>query len=197
MAAVVTALRARGPARVAVDLDGALWRVVPLACVADARLEVGVTLDRERARALNHSLKGQRALGTALRALRAADHSRSTLDERLTARGVGEAERATVLEIVERAGLVDDARLAHRRAATLAERGYGDAAIEADLQRRRLPEPLVRAALEELEPETVRARRIVDRTGADLATARVLTRRGFGDDVVEAVVAASADDGLG
>jgi SOS response regulatory protein OraA/RecX len=194
---VVTALRARGPARVEVHLDGALWRVVPLACVADARLDVGVELDRARARSLNRSLKGQRALGAALRALRAADHTRASLDARLVQRGVGEEERRTVIAIVERAGLVDDARLAVRRAETLARRGYGDAAILADLERRGVPEATARESLVELEPERVRACRLVASRGGGHGALRLLASRGFADDVLEELVAVEVDEGLG
>lgn len=198
MRPVVTALRARGPARVEVHLDGSLWRVVPLACVADARLEVGATLDRERARTLNRSLRGQRALGAALRALRSADHSRASLDSRLEQRGVGEEERATVLSIVERAGLVDDARLAAGRAETLARRGYGDAAILADLERRGVPETTAHAAVAGLDSESVRASRVLVSSGRRGTSAvRLLATRGFGEDVLEELVAADGGDGLG
>lgn len=197
MPPVVTALRARGPARVEVHLDGALWRVVPLACVADVRLDVGVELDRPRARSLNRSLKGQRALGAALRALRAADHTRASLDARLAQRGVGEEERGTVLEIVERAGLVDDERLAAGRAGTLARRGYGDAAILADLERRGVAESTARDVIGQLEPERVRASRVVATRGTGHGTARLLATRGFGEDVLEELVAAEVHDRIG
>jgi SOS response regulatory protein OraA/RecX len=195
---VVTALRARGPARVEVHLDGSLWRVVPLACVADARLAVGVALDRERARTLNRSLKGQRALGVALRALRATDHTRASLDARLAQRGVGEEERTTVLSIVERAGLVDDERLAAGRAETLARRGYGDAAILADLERRGVAETAARTAVGALDPESVRASRVLVSSGRrGLSAARFLATRGFGDDTLEGLVAVDGGEGLG
>ena len=38
---VVTALRARGPGRVAVELDGRPWRVLPLEAVYAGSLAVG------------------------------------------------------------------------------------------------------------------------------------------------------------
>ena len=60
-----------------------------------------------------------------------------------------------------RAGVVDDERLARSRAAALAARGYGDAAIEFDLKRQGLPAEIVELVLAELEPERERAARVV------------------------------------
>jgi regulatory protein len=114
--------------------------------------------------------KPESALDVALRALRAADRSRAELDERLRARGYAEEERDGALDELERLGYLDDERTAALRAARLAERGYGDAYIEADLTRRGLP---LEAALAALEPEADRADRHGDRGGAWLA------RRGF------------------
>ena len=110
------------------------------------------------------------ALDAGLRALRAADRSRAELDERLAQRGFGAADREEALAELERLGYLDDERTAELRAARLAERGYGDAYIEADLERRGLP---AAAALAALEPEAERAAR---QTGRDDAW---LARRGF------------------
>ena len=52
------------------------------------------------------------AVEAALRALRARDRSAAELDERLSARGAGPAERRDVLELLERVGYVDDRRFA-------------------------------------------------------------------------------------
>jgi regulatory protein len=120
------------------------------------------------------------AFEAAARALRAADRSRAELDDRLARRGVGEAAREEALDRLERLGWLDDVRVAAARATRLAERGYGDAYIRADLARRRLP---VDAALAELDPERERAERHAARGPAWLA------RRGFDADVVENVAA--------
>jgi SOS response regulatory protein OraA/RecX len=106
----------------------------------------------------------------ALRALRAADRSRSELDARLEQRGFAAEERRRALDDLERLGYLDDDRTAETRAQRLAERGYGDAYIRADLERRGLPteRPLAR-----LEPESERASRFEDRSPSWLA------RRGF------------------
>ena len=109
----------------------------------------------------------------ALRALRAADRSRSELDARLEQRGFSDEERRRALDDLERLGYLDDARTAATRAERLAERGYGDAYIRADLERRGLP---IEDALGRIEPEAARASRFGDRGPAWLG------RRGFAQE---------------
>ena len=88
-----------------------------------------------------------------------------------------------------RAGLVDDERFCRNRAASLAERGFGDDGIRHDLSRQGVPPELVEAALVELEPEADRARRIVERRGPGPRTARYLAGKGFCEDALEAAFA--------
>jgi SOS response regulatory protein OraA/RecX len=191
----VTALRARGPGRVAVELDGAPWRVLPLDVVARVGLAVGERLDRPRLRALRRELRRHEALTVAAGALRHRDLSRRALEARLAGRSVAPAERVRALQVLDRAGIVDDARFGEARAGALAERGWGDAAIRADLERQALSDDLIHSALAALVPEAERARALVVRRGGGLATARWLARKGFGDDAIEAVVElAIADD---
>jgi regulatory protein len=130
------------------------------------------------------------ALETALRALRAYDRSAAELDARLEQCGVRADERAKALETLERIGYVDDARVAHTRASVLAERGSGDALIRHDLERRGIAPDLVAGALDELESERERAARIVRRRGPGAKTARYLASRGFGEEALEAAIAA-------
>jgi SOS response regulatory protein OraA/RecX len=115
-------------------------------------------------------LSQRRPEEVALRALRAADRSRAELDERLQREGVDERERLQTLDSLERLGYLDDTRTAALRAERLAERGYGDAYIRADLERRGLP---IDDALAALEPESERASRFAGRGPGWLA------RRGF------------------
>ena len=97
------------------------------------------------------------------------------------------------------AGFVDDAHLARGRALALAERGWGDEAIEARLAGEGLPAPLVADAVAELEPESQRAARIVG--GLPLRKAwPLLQRRGFEPETIEAVLGALDEnraEGLG
>jgi SOS response regulatory protein OraA/RecX len=191
----VTALRERPRGRVEVELDGGPWRVVPADAVVRAGLRVGGRLDRETARTLGRELRRARALDVAARALRYRDHSRRSLEERLTRRDVRPDASEAALTALERAGLVDDARVASSRAGMLAERGYGDAAIRFELERQGLAGELVDGAVAALVPERDRARRLVERRGADPKTARWLAGRGFDAASVEDAIGSFAEDG--
>jgi len=185
----VTALRATRGTRVAVELDGRPWRVVPAFAVLEAGLTVGRPLERVQARTLAQALRRDRAEGVTVRSLARRDRSRSELEARLERAGVREPDRRETLDRAARAGLVDDARFARSRAGSLAERGAGDALILEDLERHGVDERTARAALSELAPEAARAMRIVEERGGTAKTLRYLAARGFGDESVEGLVA--------
>ena len=128
-------------------------------------------------------------LEQALRALGVRDRTASELDARLERRGVGSAEREEALETLDRLGYLDDGRFARSRAKELADRGSGDELIRHDLESRGVSPELVESAIGALEPERERARRLVEERGATAKTARFLASRGFGDDVLESIVA--------
>ena len=193
----VTAISRVGRDRVAVDVDGRRWRVVPREVAAVVGLAVGVELDRPLLRALGRELRRTRALGTAVAVLRARDHTRASLDRRLDLRGVAPAARREALATLGRAGLVDDERFALGRATALAGRGAGDLLIADDLARHGLPVELVESALASLEPEPDRARRLVDALGGTPRTLRRLARKGFRAETLEAVVADGGADAVG
>jgi regulatory protein len=184
----VTALRDDRRGRVAVELDGAAWRTLPVEVVVRAGLSEGRTLDRAALRLLRRELRRAEALAVAGRTLRARDLSEQRLAERLAGAAVAPAAVAESLDLLTGAGLVDDGRFARSRAEALAERGYGDAAIEHDLERQGVAGDLIRAALEELPGELERARGLVERRGAGARTARFLASKGFGEEASEAAV---------
>jgi len=130
----------------------------------------------------------------AARALRHRDRSRSQLDERLARAGVEDDRRADALDALERIGYVDDARFAGQRAASLAERGYGDEAISALLAADGVPPEVAGEAVGALRPESERAAEIVASLGASPRTAARLARKGFGEDAVEAAAGRFATD---
>ena len=197
--AVVTALRSAGSGdRVRVELDGTLWRTLPLEVVIRAGLATGRPLERAQLRVLGRELRRHEALRASTGALRHRDLSSRELEERLRRRDVAPADRDAAIEALRSAGLLDDERAARSRARSLAERGYGNAAIRADLERRGVAGETIEAAVCELEPESERAAAVVVRRGGGASTARLLARRGFAEDVVETAMAAEAgmDDPL-
>jgi regulatory protein len=188
----ISALRERPRGRVEIELDGERWRTVPAGVVVRAGLAVGQVLDRAAAGALARELRRARAVGGATRALAARDRSRAALDERLARAGIPAAVRTEALDDLQRAGLVDDARLARSRAEALAARGYGDAAIRSRLGREGVSAELARAALAELQPERDRLRGLFEREGRSPRALRRLAARGFDRDML-AELAAFAD----
>jgi regulatory protein len=192
--AVVTGLRETSGGRVAVELDGRHWRALPLEVVARVRLVTGEDLDRPRLRELARELRRVRAVNSALRAVWQRDLSSQRLRERLERRHIPPAEREEAVGALQRAGFVDDARYASRRAALLADRGHGDSAIRWHLESEGVPPDLVAAAVGGLEPEQERARRVVETRGPGVRTARELARRGFGEDAVESALGSVADE---
>jgi SOS response regulatory protein OraA/RecX len=185
----VTALRVPKPGRVAVELDGVCWRTLPLEVVVRAGLNVGEELDRPRLRLLRRELRRHEAIAAAAAVLRHRDHSVQSLEQKLEQRGIAPTDRGVVVETLERAGLVDDVRFASGRARTLAERGWSDAAIRADLERQGLDGEPVTEALAALEPEHDRAVLLAARRGGGLRAARWLASRGFDADGLEGLVA--------
>jgi SOS response regulatory protein OraA/RecX len=187
----VTGLRERKRGRVAVELDGRPWRVLPLDVVARAGLAVGRPLDRPTARDLARGVRRARALTQATTALATSGRSRAELEQRLERAGHVGSARKEALATLDRAGLVDDARVAETRAELMARRGYGDAAIRADLRKRLIPPEAIREAVSALEPEIARVRRVLDAESGPKSLRR-LASRGFSRETLEEVSSAFA-----
>lgn len=133
-------------------------------------------------------------LDLAAKALRHRDRSRAQIAARLEKAGV-DAERTTrTLETLERVGYVDDTRFAAERAAALAERGFGDAAIRHDLEMSGVPQDLVADALAALTPEAERAEALAAELGRTSKTAARLARKGFAEESIEHAL--GAEEGL-
>jgi SOS response regulatory protein OraA/RecX len=182
----VTALREERRGRaIAVDVDGAPWRTLPVGVAARTGLRVGLALDRERLRLLRRELRRAEAVGVASRLLATRDLSEDSLRRRLESR-VAAGAAGEAVDALRELGALDDRRAATGRADLLARRGYGDVAIRLDLERRGFGAGDVEHAVSTLEPEAVRARALVERRGKSMRTARLLASRGFGEDAVEA-----------
>jgi SOS response regulatory protein OraA/RecX len=190
----VTGLRERKRGRVAVELDGGAWRVLPTDAVVRAGLGVGRPLDRQTARDLARELRRARALAQATRLLAASGRSRRELEQRLSRARHSDAARDEAVGALQRAGVLDDARLAESRAELLARRGYGDAAIRADLSRRLIPAEEAAGAVAALEPEPARIRRQLEGQAVTPALLRRLAGRGFSRDTLDEIAAAFAQE---
>jgi regulatory protein len=189
----LTALRRARPGFVALELDGRPWRTVPDDVVARAGLAAGEELDRPALRLLRAELVRARGLRVASRALARRDLSAAELDARLERARVAPSVAAELAGTLERAGLVDDERFAAGRAESLAARGWGDAAIAARLEAVGVDEAVARVAVAALEPEAARARVLVERESDPVRQARLLARRGFGEETLESVLEAALD----
>ena len=192
MTPIVTGLRERKRGRVAVELDGRPWRVLPTDAVVRAGLAVGRPLERPTARELAREIRRAKALAAATRSLAASDRSERALEQRLARAGHSAAAREAAVASLARAGAVDDVRLAQSRAELLARRGYGDAAIRADLRRRLIAPEAAAAAVEALEPELERLRRTLEQQSVTPALLRRLAGRGFSRDALEEIASSFA-----
>ncbi len=192
MSPVVTGLSERKRGRVAVDLDDRPWRVLPTNAVVRAGLAVGRTLDRPMARELAREVRRAKALAAATRSLAASDRSERALEQRLAQAGHSAAAREEAIASLARAGAIDDARLAVTRAAQMARRGYGDAAIRADLGRRQIAPDAAASAVAGLEPEAVRLRRLLETEKITPVLLRRLSARGFSRDALDDVASSFA-----
>jgi SOS response regulatory protein OraA/RecX len=190
----VTGLRERKRGRVAVELDGRPWRVLPADAVVRAGLAVGRGLERSTARELAREIRRAKALAQATRTLATSGRSRRELEQRLARAGHAGTAREAALATLDRAGLVDDARLAEDRAGLLARRGYGDIAIRADLRRRQIASEAVTNAVDSLAPELERARELLDGQSVTPALLRRLAGRGFSRDTLDEVASSFAPE---
>jgi regulatory protein len=170
---------------VEVALDGEPWRTLPAEVVLRAGLDVGMELDRARARRVGRELRRYEAMAKAAGVLRRRDVSRAELEERLGRADIAPAAREEAVARLSKAGALDDGRFARRRAEVLAERGGGDSLIRHDLATRGIAGEIIEASVALLEPETARAAFIAERRGDGPKTARYLARKGFSQEAIE------------
>ena len=128
-----------------------------------------------------------RPLESAAKALARRDHSAAGLAARLERQGIDATEAAEAVARLQVAGYVDDERFAAARAAALAERGYGNDAIRADLAGHGLDADRIAAAMEALDAEDDRARELIERHGRSPRTARRLAATGFSPESLASV----------
>jgi len=183
----ITGLREISTSDVLVELDGMPWRKLPLLAAVRAGLVVGKRLEREDLRLLRRELRCAEALTEATRMLARRPLPRALLEDRLERKGVAPAALEEAVEALERAQYLNDRTYALGRAQSLAERGYGDAAVRHILEQERVVPELIEEAVASLEPELERARGLaLAETNRKRLLAR-LARRGFEYDTVEQI----------
>ena len=159
---------------------------MPTRAVVETGLRVGTELTRPVARDLRRALRRSEAIGYAERLLTTSERSTAQLRAGLERRGVAPAMSESLLAELERAGLVSDARAAVRRAQTLADRSWGDAAIASRLAEEGYDDGTCADAIATLDGETERARAALARKERKPAqAARFLMQRGFDPDLVQ------------
>ena len=122
----------------------------------------------------------------AARALQHRDRSRRELEERLARAGIDEGRRNDALETLERVGYVDDERFAGARADGPADAGpQAPSGVSASGSAE---------AIAALVPEAERAAALVERLGSTPKTGAQLTRKGFGQEALEAALRIDAGD---
>jgi SOS response regulatory protein OraA/RecX len=184
----LTAVRRSRPGRVELEVDGSRWRVVPDEVVLRCGLAPGVELDRPLLRALRRELRRAEALQAAARTLARRDVSSTRLRERLLTCGIRRETADGAVSTLRSAGVVDDARAAKSRACSLADRGWGDAAVAARLAGEGFGQAEVQAAVAALAPERERAEGLAARAADAREAWGLLARRGFAEETVEDVV---------
>ena len=189
----LTGIRRARPGHVQLELDGRAWRTVPDVVVVRCGLHAGAELDRERLRELRRELRRAEALLTAGRVLARRDVSARRLSEELALAHVPRAAADGTLDRLAELGVLDDGRLAARRASTLAARGWGDAAILAHLENEGIGEEQSREALQALSPESERAAALAAREPNVRRAGAFLARRGFCDESIEHALAGRWD----
>ncbi len=155
------------------------------------RRSPGSAHGRDTARPLSQDA----ALELAVRALGRRGLSERAVRERLRDAGAAPAVEDETIATLVRLGYLDDDRLASERADRLAARGYGNAAVDARLANDGIDPAARQAALAALEPEDVRARRVVagERRRSLSQLAAFLARRGFEHDAIEAALSGAGD----
>jgi SOS response regulatory protein OraA/RecX len=161
---------------------------VPDEVVLRCGLAAGVVLDRTLLRRLRSELRHAEALVVADRALRRRDLSRHRLAERLERAGIPPVVQRRALTTLSEASVLDDARLARGRAASLADRGWGDAAIRERLQGEGIGPDEIETALGDIPPEAERAVALADRVRDGRRAWVFLARRGFDPDAIATAV---------
>jgi SOS response regulatory protein OraA/RecX len=189
----ITGLREVSERTVLVELDDLPWRKIPLTAAARAGLSVGKRMEREDLRLLGRELRRAEALNKATRMLARRPLSRALLEDRLEKKGVAPVAREEAVEALEQAQYLNDHSYALDRSRSLADRGYGDAAVRYILEQERVASELIEEAVGSLEPELGRAQAIAKTIPDRKRLLGRLARRGFSAGIIEDLAERGSD----
>jgi SOS response regulatory protein OraA/RecX len=181
----ITGLREVSKSAVLVELDGEFWRKIPLTAAARSGLSVGKRLEREDLRLLGREIRRAEALNKATSMLARRPLSRALLEDRLDKKDVAPVAREEAIEALEQAQYLNDRSYALDRALSLAERGYGNAAVRYILEQERVGSELIEEAVGSLDPELGRAQTIARTIPDRKRLLGRLARRGFSAETIE------------
>ena len=195
MTPTVTGLRERKRGRVAVELDGKPWRVLP----ADAVVRAGLAVGRDAGSAHGAGAGARGAPGQSAGGGDAiAGGERPVASGRSSGGWRGRAIPPRRVKTRSRLSAVPGSSTtpAWRRIAPSCSRAAATAmpAIRADLRRRLISADTAADAVAALEPELERARRLLAGQSVTPAMLRRLSGRGFSRDTLEEVATAFAQE---
>ncbi len=129
-----------------------------------------------------------------VRTLARRDLTAAEIDQHLARADFPDDERADATARARDAGYIDDERVARERARRLVERGWSNAGIRLELERRGVESATVESTIEELGDEHERAAKLVRKIGTGPRAARSLVRRGFTLELVQQVLGSEIAD---
>jgi regulatory protein len=199
----ISAARTSGPL-VSVVMASGERHLLSTGRLAELGLAAGDELDGAGLERLRQSSADQRSEQRLLRLIATRPRSRAELVRRLAQWQVPEPSARLLLAKLERAGLMDDSRLAGELSESLQRRGHGSLRVAHDLERLGVEHDTAAPALaDHATSDPDRARQLLARRFGpppyDRATTRratgLLARRGFDQQAVSQVLDLGIDEG--
>ena len=192
---VVTALKQSSPGRFSVEFEGGETLLSTLEAVTDARLYVGMELDKEAFEELKRSSSKALDRQKALELLSRRPYSRRELKDKLLRAGRDEERAEDCVAWLAERGFLDDGEYAGAVARHYSAKGYGAGRVKSELRRRGIGRELEEETLSELPDNTEKldayiARRLDDPSDRESVrkVSAALFRRGFSWEEIRAAL---------
>lgn len=192
---VVTAIKQSSPGRFSVEFDSGETLLSTLEAVTDARLYVGMELDKEAFEELKRSSSKSLDRQKALEILSRRPYSRRELKDKLLRSSADEQRAEDCVAWLAERGFLDDAEYAGAVARHYSAKGYGTGRVKSELRRRGIDRELTDQTLSELPENTEKldafiARRLSDPSDRDSVrkVSAALFRRGYSWEEIRAAL---------